>query len=906
MIPDDGVDGKPLPDGHNGARGPETPSARGYFQLDGTYLSLPDEKELTARRGFTRETLAALRYFSVTEADLPEFGVSGSLSELPSTITIPFLTEECKGRYLCRIHKRSGTQLRYPAYVTPVPSNAAHDIIIAESEIKGGVVFQLGDRGIGLQGAASFARRIPELANHVRRCAAAESRIYVLPDLEYLLKDGRREPHPAFGDMLALARGMGIELDREVRVMLLPERYLVEGRTGKGEPKLKADLDGCVAAGMSADEWRTCKDTAVAPHALDLPLPFLVGALAKVYTDDFLDGNQLSDRMRKATAEETADTCRALGAVLASRSYDASAEKFDGARYESFRAKAVQWARRNGLRGVTKRSFGGPDAGKDGGADLLALCMRETDRGVVLVKSGVETEVVASFSLVKARYGFVHFLGAAPKRRYVAEVRITVGGKPTARTVMLDEDLCDAVRYLKADPDLIIADQKHWRMYVGEKVRCEGFQQHDRTLDTPLFVGVSNEGGRYTTSASIAFPRGEQDCWFHGILFPEAGSASTAFHEVAKISRYNDVAFAHMLGAPLKASLGAYPHGSWVGNRYTAKSSTVKGIEARTGLKSADAPKQLSSNYRQLRVLGNHNLAVPLDELHRLPERFLPSLVAHLNTSYNGQYCTHGPDGHYYLAGCGILIGQDRGFEDEALETKQIVVHFALEDLDIEALKHVRKTVTPFPVGPWLRFLAANSSSAQDRLNARTDFLRERLTSSGTDCTHADRHLFNYAAVLVSADYLREFGVVLDIEVKVVTLCRFHLAGRLHAADEHPAATSCAERFLRDLLDVLQVQQHRLRLAGAVDVKPTEGVWFALTPAFDFLKEMRPNRYDVRNAARLGEAITAEFSPKGMVKKKHTFGAVRTDAWLVPAPLCAELGVELVGDVGGSGATQVD
>lgn len=150
MIPDDCVGGKPVPDGFMGAGGPEGSTDSGYLRLDETRLSLSDEKELTARRGFTRETLAALRYFSVTGADLPELGVTASFAELPNTIAIPFLTEERDGKYLCRIHKRSGTQLRYPAYVTPAPSNAVYDIIVTESEIKAGMVYQLGDLGIGL------------------------------------------------------------------------------------------------------------------------------------------------------------------------------------------------------------------------------------------------------------------------------------------------------------------------------------------------------------------------------------------------------------------------------------------------------------------------------------------------------------------------------------------------------------------------------------------------------------------------------------------------------------------------------------------------------------------------------------------------------------------------------------
>ena len=869
--------------------------AVGYVAFSARSLSLTDRKELGAKRGFTDQTLGALKLFTASPDDLPSLGVTVPYEKLPSTIVVPYLAETRDGKTLCRTHKTSAEGVIYAPYSTPPPTPTA-DIVITESELKAAIAYQLGDFGIGLQGSQSFLNRVGELANFIRAQHPENRRIFVLPDHERLIVEGKRVVYEPTIQMVRLAYSLGNDLGMPVRLIQLPDKYLVSGHTASGQPKVKADLDGCVAAGMTRNEWQALKDAAKLPWELDFPVEVIVEALAAGDPNEFFKTTLLRHRLATASTNIVVDVCRALSKALRTRSWNAAKNSLDRALYDLYCKAAVVWAKANGLKCVTLKLFNLPTdtPNADEPTELIAYCMEEGEGCVTLVKRGALAENVASFTLVSCEYGEIAYTGAEKRRRYKVLVSTIVGSRKVTRSIIIDDNLYDAEAYTKADPDLVVADPKRFKMYVGAKLQKDGFQKHNASLNQPLFVGITTVNGNLVAATCVKFPRRDQDCLYHAQAFSVEGEADAAFQEIARITPNADVVFAHMLGAPLKAVLGAYPNASMVGPRYSGKTTLAGEVEARTGLKRVSAPDQLSSRYRQLRALGNHNLAVLIDEAQRLGAEWKQALTGTLNTAYNGAATTHGFDGHYFVSGCAILLGQDRAFTDEAAETKQVVFHFSPENLNADAIRTAKANRTMFPMKRWLDFMAAKCSDAQMVLNAKQVWLQDQLTAMGVDSNGADRTLFNYAAVLVSAHYLTQFGVVLTVESKIVELCKLHLAGKLHGADEQPAATSSAQKFLADVVSAVTVPMHAQKLAGTFECMP-EGVWFCLEPVFEYLKRLDPGAYDVNHAARMGEAIRTEFTAKGVVRRKHAFGQSRKNALVIPTALCAELGVEFSG-----------
>lgn len=866
------------------------------LNIEGRVLSLKDGKELTAKRGFLVETLQQLRLFSVTEQDLPALGVTVPFEKLPSTIAIPFLSEKSGVLTLTRIHKTSAQGIEYPPYITPLPIGS-NDIVIAESEIKAAMIHQLGDQGIGMQGAGSFLGRVALLANSVRMRTNQGARLFVLPDHERLIINGKHTVYEPTIQMIRLAYALSLDLGCQVKIITLPDRFFKPTQTRNGEPKVKADLDGCVADGMSQEEWRQLKEVATAPWELHIPVQFIVEGMAAADIDEFLKTTMLKTRLGGLSVDEAFAVCRALAGVLRKKSVHPDG-KFDKPKNEMFKKSAAEWAKKNGLKNVNTKTFLTAMPGdklESSDENLIAHCMRETERGVVLVKNGDDAEVVAPFVLQSCIYGEVYYPGSATHRRYQATIKMCLGGKPQTQVITLENDLFNGEQYTTALADLVVSDSRRFKMYVGEKLQTVDFQRHDPTLDSPLFVGIAKNGDQSFPLGKTRFPRGDQDCYYHGAQLRDSGDANVSFQEIAAISPPMDVAFAHLLGAPLKAFFGAYPHGSWVGDASAAKSTIAAEICARTGLGLVAAQEQLTSRYRQLRIIGNHNVPVFVDESHRLPPEYASGALAVLNTAYNGTYCTHGPDGHYFVAGCAILLGQDKAFDDEAFDSKQIIVHFDPEKLNTNALKKAKAQRTGFPYTQWLEFLATAGHKVQDILNLKIEFLNQMLNSDGGIRAGMERTIFNYAAVLVSAELLREFAVNIDIESKLVAFCRLHLCGKLHDQDSHPTASSCAERFIRDALDAVTANRDAQHLAGNFDIHAEKGVWLRLSPVFAHLKKQNPARYDVRDPARMGECIHKRFNKHGVTSgNKHDFGHARKDALFIPAALCEQLGIELL------------
>jgi hypothetical protein len=861
--------------------------------IENRRLSILDEKDLKSERGFTNETIKALNLFSVTESDLPTIGVTIPFKQLPSTLCIPYLNSSNGNGTICRVHKNSAAGQIYPPYLTPKPKTDSFSLGIPESELKAAMVYQLGDLGMGLQGSGSYLNRVHDLAKATYPHTKNINGIYILPDLEYLLEDNKKIPHPAMGQMIKIAVRLGTHLGKPVKVILLPEKYLKPGTTKAGAPKLKCDLDGCVAAGMTEKDWIRLKAEAVEPPSLPLPLPFLIGAIASADLDSFFKSTTCKARIALSSAEEKAEICHALSNQIAKNCFNED-NGFDVVKQNLLIEAAMGWFKNNGIKGLKKSDFISATKGAGEDQELIAHCLRETPCGVDLIKKGQAVEKVSNFTLRSVQYGLVYFLGHSTRRRYEVKIDSCVQNSNPDETLTIYDDLYNSENYTRACPDLIVPRKNYFQMLVASKLTEADFQQHNPALDKPLFVGICKNDNKFISSLNVKFPRNDLDCWYADCKFPSEGDANASFQEIASITADNDVAFSHILGSPLKCMLGSYPHGALVGSRYSGKTQTAIEIKARTNFDMVSADLQLTSRYRQLRAFGNHNLPILVDEAHRLEPISRRSVLEFLNSSYTGVACSHGTDGHYYLSGCGILIGQDRPVMDEALNTKNVTIYFDEKKLNLTALRKAKKHRTTFPIPRWFSFLVEQNAYLQSLHNDKFLWLNEKLQSDLRENNH--RNIFNYASVLVAAKLLKDFGVSVSIDDKIVRLCELHCQGRLHADDVAPASTSAAEEFLRAALEIISLQQHRQQLLGAFDIDPTRGVWLRLTPIFEYLKRLHPDRYDFNRPERMGEAINNEYAPKGMKRQKRTFGSIRKEAWFLPIALCNEFGIELINE----------
>jgi hypothetical protein len=327
------------------------------------------------------------------------------------------------------------------------------------------------------------------------------------------------------------------------KIVTLPEQYLEHGRTRNGAPKVKADLDGCVARGMSKDDWQRIKDQSKEPWDLDIPLKSIVEAIATANPDEFLKSTRLKSRLENSSVDEVMVLCTALSEALKVRSYDFALKVYDISKFEAYCKRALEWSKNNGLTGVTIRTFKRAVRLEAETENIIAHCMAEDQGRVVMINRGRASEIVATFILLGCAYGEARYTGTLPQRRYRVKVQSNVDGKPQIREIELDGDLYSADQYTKKCPDLSVADPKHFKMYVGEKLASSGFQIRDERLDTVLFTGLHKESECLVARMQIAFPRGPEDCWYNNANFPTEGDGDASLKEIAAISRFADVLF---------------------------------------------------------------------------------------------------------------------------------------------------------------------------------------------------------------------------------------------------------------------------------------------------------------------------------------------------------------------------
>ncbi|MBF0588702.1 MAG: toprim domain-containing protein [Magnetococcales bacterium] len=212
------------------------------------------------------------------------------------------------------------------------------------------------------------------------------------------------------------------------------------------------------------------------------------------------------------------------------------------------------------------------------------------------------------------------------------------------------------------------------------------------------------------------------------------------------------------LGALMKVFFGFWPHLVIDGHSGSGKTIVANQVMRRLIGYECKEPSELNTEFRQMKILGNHVYPVVFDEISRAKEASIQTFINLLNTSYGGdQTRRHGATRKYLLAAPACLVGQDNPTEsDAAINTKTI--QFQMDGKKVQG--GLFDPDAPFPVLEWCEWLKKRGwtrAKAAERLQAHREVLEQRLMRRKGD-TNLDRLVSNYAALQVAIEELFVFS----------------------------------------------------------------------------------------------------------------------------------------------------
>lgn len=245
-------------------------------------LSDQHREDLKKRRGFTDETIAALRFFSggqywteiekeikdnFSKEDLIKYGVfldSGaqimiSPQLLDNRIVIPYLNKEGKA-YFIRPHKLGLKDVGIHVYHDIMVDSKG--IIITEGEFKAAACYQWGFPSIALPGVSSFVgEHFPRLLKILNDSGVRQACVIFDNEVKddekftnYKPEPWKRHDTPYYAWLVATMLGKeGIEC----RIGMLPDGWRVDG---------KIDLDGALAQGKTRADIDYVKHNSLTPR----------------------------------------------------------------------------------------------------------------------------------------------------------------------------------------------------------------------------------------------------------------------------------------------------------------------------------------------------------------------------------------------------------------------------------------------------------------------------------------------------------------------------------------------------------------------------------------------------------------------------------------------------------------
>lgn len=251
-------------------------------------LTDKDRADLKTKRGFTDDTIGMLGFKSAIPDNAAiineltqKHGVSpmfecGLIDNLKrpawqftqeGLVIIPYLHNDDRV-YFYKSHKRAGLKdSGVMPYCNKIFATQSDTVVLCESEFKAAAMHQMGFRALGLGGVASFSgKHISDLADLLK----GVKKVVILFDTEVQddpsfsnFKDSYKKRYAQYVWSYIMAKKLHNHLNDEqfrctVQIASLPDEWMVDG---------KADIDGCMAAGKTKDDFALIVKDALSPEA---------------------------------------------------------------------------------------------------------------------------------------------------------------------------------------------------------------------------------------------------------------------------------------------------------------------------------------------------------------------------------------------------------------------------------------------------------------------------------------------------------------------------------------------------------------------------------------------------------------------------------------------------------------
>ena len=281
--------------------------------------------------------------------------------------------------------------------------------------------------------------------------------------------------------------------------------------------------------------------------------------------------------------------------------------------------------------------------------------------------------------------------------------------------------------------------------------------------DAVNFVGLCWKAGKLHVNEGpdTYFTNPEQQCPYYNLRFPGGTPADGAkvIRAYAKTISHHSalLLLTWALGAHLKAVSGFWPHLTLQGDKNSGKSTLCLRL-TRTIACTLFSGNMLETGYRLVTSTSHTSHPVIWEEISAQDQKHIDRAVATLQMAYMSSVSRRGSEQIEYVT-CAPVLLMGEAVEEPVRSVigKSVRAQFRDKGPLLPA------DLPPFPVRPWLEFLAGvGPEPIRALLKQALEFCRARCRAGDSDKS-AERMTANYAAVLTAWRLLQEFaGIPMD------------------------------------------------------------------------------------------------------------------------------------------------
>lgn len=281
--------------------------------------------------------------------------------------------------------------------------------------------------------------------------------------------------------------------------------------------------------------------------------------------------------------------------------------------------------------------------------------------------------------------------------------------------------------------------------------------------DAVNFVGLCWKAGKLHVNEGpdTYFTEPEKQCPYHNLRFPGGTPA-----DAAKVIRAYATTYSHQsalfllvwaLGGHLKAVLAFWPHLALQADKGKGKTTLCERL-TRTIACTLFSGDSLETGFRLVTSTSHTSHPVIWEEISARRQEIIDRAVSTLQEAYKYSISRRTSEQTEYVKCAPVLLMGEAVEEPvRSIIGKSVRVQLREKGPLLPA------DLPPFPVRPWLEFLAAIPPQQMRTLHQQAiEFCRTRCRAGGTD-DGASRMVENYAAVLTSWRLIQEFaGIPMD------------------------------------------------------------------------------------------------------------------------------------------------